>query len=170
MGFSSVMLSHFLMIAAIPFSAAVATASIYFIPVFVMIATNIGVVVKVICKKCFHCRICIARYTTVQLDSQRRKCHLRTASNTAADNNIDIQCMKNIGKCTVSLTVCVNNAAFFNFTLFNIINLKLLGMTEMLEDFTVFVSYSNSHNIFSFFNIVFLYLLPFGTISFIAKF
>lgn len=73
-------------------------------------------------------------------------------------------------KCTVSLTVCVNNAAFYYFTLFNIINLKLFGMTEMLEDFTVFVSYSNSHNIFSFFNIVFLYLLPFGTISFIAKF
>ena len=142
-------------------AAAVGTARVTFPMVVVMITPNIGVEVQFACYQCFCCCISVAGNTAKQLNTTFGKCHLGTAPDTAADQNIRIQRMEKFGKRTVSLTVCVDDTTLHYLTVLNIVNLKLLGMSEMLINVAIFVCYCNSHDIFSFIHFVFRLKLPF---------
>lgn len=112
------------MISEISFSAAVAFAGLISVGVFmvVMITTDTGMVAKATCNKCFNRRIGIAGNTAKQLDATFGKCQLCTASDTAADQNIRIQRMEKVSKCSVSLTVCVDDTALLYLTVLNIVS------------------------------------------------
>ncbi len=53
--------------------------------------------------------------------------------------------MENVSKDSVFPTVCVNDTAFFHLTALNIVNFKLLCMSEVLINVAIFVCYCNSH-------------------------
>lgn len=127
----------------------------------VMIALYIGIIMKVVGKVCVNCRISVAGNTAKQLNTTFGKCNLCTASDAAADQDIRMQRAENIGKRAVPLTVGVDEAAIHHLTVLNIVNLKLLGMSEILINVAIFVCYCNSHDIFSFIHFVFRLKLPF---------
>lgn len=120
----------------------------------VMIALYIGIIMKVVGKVCVNCRISVAGNTAKQLNTTFGKCNLCTASDAAADQDIRMQRAENIGKRAVPLTVGVDEAAIHHLTVLNIVNLKLLGMSEILINVAIFVCYCNSHDIFSFIHFI----------------
>ena len=65
-----------------------------------------------------------------------------------------MQRAEKVGKRTVPLTVGVDDAAFLHLSVLNIVNLKLLGMTEVLINVAVLVCYRNSHHIFYFIHFI----------------
>ena len=75
--------------------------------------------------------------------------------------SIRMQRAENIGKRAVPLTVGVDDAAIRHLTVLNIVNLKPLGMSEVLINVAIFVCYCNSHDIFSFIHFIFRLKLPF---------
>ena len=55
----------------------------------------------------------------------------------------------------MSDTVCINNTRTNDFSVLNIVDFKLFGMTEVLEDLSAFVSCCNFHFDISFVGLVF---------------
>ena len=127
----------------------------------VVIALYIGIIMKVVGKVCVNCRISVAGNTAKQLDTAFGERHLCTASDATADQDIRMQRVENIGKRAVPLTVGVDDAAIHYLTVLNIVNFKLLGMTEVLINVAIFVCYCNSHDIFSFIHFICCLKLPF---------
>ena len=134
---------------AVMFPAAIVTAPVitaymaFSMMMVMMIAPHIGVIVQLAFNVSRNCRIRIAGNSAVQLNSGCRQCHLRTAANAAADQHICVQCRKNTGQCTVPAAVGVNNLRSNNRAVFNIIDLKLFGMTEVLVNFFIRISNCN---------------------------
>lgn len=139
--------------AAVIAAAAVAAAGVVCIMVVIMavvVALNIGIEYQLIVDQCFCSSICAAGNTAVQLDSGCCQCHLGTAANTAANQGIGIQGSEHTGQCTVTAAEGIHHLGRNNLAFCNIIDLKLTGMTKMLEDHTVFIGNCNSHLIFFF--------------------
>ena len=88
----------------------------------------------------------------IKLDPGIRKRRLRTHTNTSADQGVSLHRLQEAGKGAMAASVGINDLLIHDLTLINIIQLKLLGMTEVLEDFSVFVCDCDSHGICSFLN------------------
>ena len=88
----------------------------------------------------------------VKLDPGIRKRCLRTHTNTSADQDVSLNRLQEACKSAMTASVGINDLLIHDLTLINIIQLKLLGMTEVLEDFSVFVCDCDSHGICSFLN------------------
>ena len=131
-------------------AAAVGTARVTFPMVVVMITPDIGVEVQLACCQCFYCCISVAGNTTIKPDTHIAQCHLGTAANTAADQGIHLQCTQDACQCTMSAAASIHNLRRNDFSIFHIVDFKLFGVTEVLKDFSVFVSNCNSHDVFSF--------------------
>lgn len=163
------MLSQLSVIAAVPVTAAVFAAGMRLMIVFVMLAMHIWVEFKISGKKSFRCLIGITADTAIDFNVCFMQSCLCTAANTAADQHICFDSRKHIYKCSVTGTVRVDYFAFYNFVIFHIIYLKLLRMTKVLKNRSIFISDCNSHNIFSFIHFKFGLILPFYTRFFIAE-
>lgn len=131
-------------------AAAVGTARVTFPMVVVMITPDIGVEVQFACYQCFCCCISVAGNTTIKPDTHIAQCHLGTAANTAADQGIHLQCTQDACQCTMSAAASIHNLRRNDFSIFHIIDFKLFSVTEVLKDFSVFISDCKSHNIISF--------------------
>ena len=116
----------------------------------VMIALDIGIECQLAGNERFHCCVRIAGNAAVQLDARRSQCHLRTTADAAADQNICIQSGQDTCQRAVSAAHGIDNFRCNDLTLLHIIDLKLLGVAEVLENLAVFVSDCNSHRIYSF--------------------
>lgn len=115
-----------------------------------MITPDIGVEVQFACYQCFCCCISVAGNTTIKPDTNIAQCHLGTAANTAADQGIHLQCTQDACQCTMSAAASIHNLRRNDFSIFHIMDFKLFSVTEVLKDFSVFISDCNSHNIISF--------------------
>lgn len=144
-------------------TAAVGTARVTFSMVVVMIAPDIGVEVQLACCQCFCCCISVAGNTTVKPDTRIAECHLRTAANTAADQGIHLQGAQNACQRTMTAAIGVHDFRRNDSSIFHIVDFKLFGVTEVLKDFSGFVSDCDSHNIISF--RLFVYLMNFLLIA-----
>ena len=138
------------MTAAVTSAAVIAAGMAFPMMMVVMIALYIRVELQIAGYKSFHSGICIAGYTAEQPDPGCGQRHLGTAANAAADQHICIQGGEHTGQSAVAAAVGVHHLRCNDLTVLDIINLKLLGVTEVLEDHTVFISDCDSHNIFSF--------------------
>jgi len=129
-------------------AAAVIAAGVAFAVVMVMmVALNIGIKAQITCQEvCDRC-VGIAAAATVKLNTCLSQGHLCTAADAAADQNICIQCAQNTGQGTVTAATGVDHFGCHNGAVLNFVNLELLGVTEMLEDLAVGVSYCNFHNL-----------------------
>ena len=139
-----------MMTAAIVASAAMITAYMAFAMVMVMmVALDIGIEFQLSFQECCYCCICVARHATIQLNACLGQCHLCATADTAADQYICIQCAENPGQRAMTAAVGVNNLRSNNCTVLYFVDLKLFGVAEVLEDFSVFVGYCDFHNIIS---------------------
>ena len=89
---------------------------------------------------------------SVKLDPDFGKRRLRTHADASADQGVSLHRLQEACKGAVAASVGINDLLIHDLTLINIIQLKLLGMTEVLEDFSVFVCDCDPHGICSFLN------------------
>ena len=137
--------------AAVTLTAAVVAANMTFAMVVIVMATlHIGIEVQFVFQKSGHSGIRIAGHAAVQLDSGSRQSSPGTAADTAADQNIGAQRVQDAGQRAVSASVGVHNLGSSHASILYVIDLKLFGVTKVLENLSVFVSNCNSHSIFSF--------------------
>ena len=126
------------------------TARVTFPMVVVMITPDIGVEVQFACYQCFCCCISVAGNTTIKPDTHIAQCHLRTAANTAADQGIYLQGAQKSCQRTMATAARIHNLRRNDISIFHIKDFELFGVTEVLKDFSVFVSDCDSHNMISF--------------------
>ena len=130
-------------------SAAVISAGMLLSMMVVVVALYVGIKSKRTAKQCFDCGIRRATNTAVKFDSCLCQCHLCSAADAAANKSINTERRKKSCQCSVTATIGVNHFTIYNFSAFYCVNPKLLGMTEVLKDLSVFISYCNFHIVIS---------------------
>lgn len=112
----------------------------------VMVTMNIRLKNKLSLKQRLHCLICTAGHTAVKTDLRFCQCILSPGSNASADQCIHFIFREHPCKSAVAAAACIYHLRPGYLPVFNIINLKLLRMPEMLEYISVLISYCNLHN------------------------
>jgi len=113
--------------------------------VAMVITLYVGIVVKSALKISKNCFVCRTGYSTSKLNISVCKSHLCSAANTAANKEINSQICKHTCKSAMTMSLGANDFAAQNFTVIGVVNFKLLGMSKVLENLTVFVGYCNFH-------------------------
>ncbi len=70
---------------------------------------------------------------------------LGSCADTAANQHVHAGFCQKISQCPVSLPVGIDNLAARYFSVFNIVKLELLGMSEMLENHAVLIGRCDLH-------------------------
>ena len=132
-------------------SAAVTTAGVSFfaVIVIVMIASDLGVEVQFICKQSIYRLVARAADTAEKLNARTLKSHLSTAANPAADQYRYVLLREKSHKCTVTVSVRIHYLGRNDLTVLYRVDLKLLGMSEVLKDLSVIISYCNFYKFIS---------------------
>ncbi len=71
------------------------------------------------------------------------------STDTSADEYVGNDRTEQACQCTVSLTVGINDLEGIDLPFLYIVRLKLLRMTGVLKDLSIFISYYNFHNMFT---------------------
>ena len=128
-------------------AAAMIAAAVAFAVVVVVVAADIGIVIQFAGDQGLGCRVGAAADTAIELDARLGQSHLGAAADAAADQNVRVEGIQNPCQGAVTAAHGVHNFRRYDLAVLNIINLKLLGMAEVLEDVAVFVSNCDSHMI-----------------------
>ena len=131
-------------------SATVISAGMPLTVLVVVVARYVGIKSKRTAKQCFDCGVRGAADTAVKLDSCLCQCHLCATADAAANKSINTKRRKKSCQCSVTATIGVNHFTIYNFSAFYCVNLKLLGVAEVLKNLSVFISYCNFHCAVSF--------------------
>ena len=113
----------------------------------VVVAADVGIVIQIACQECFHSVVSIAGNAAVELDASLSQSHLSTAADAAADQNINTAAEQEACQSAVTAAVGIHDLGGNDGTVFNVVDLKLLGVAEVLEDQFVCVSNCNFHGI-----------------------
>jgi hypothetical protein len=138
------------MSAIVAAAAVIAAAMTLTMMVIMVIAPDIGIEFQLAVHKCLGSSVRAAGHTAVQPDTGSGQGHPGTAANAAANQNIRLQGSQHTGQSTVAAAAGIHHRGGNDLSVLNIINFKLPGMAEMLENFAVFIGNCNSHNGFSF--------------------
>ena len=133
------------------------------VSVIVMIAVHIGIKIQSTAEQSLYRIVRAAADTAVKLNARFCKRPLRAAADSAANKDINLQRLQNSGQSAVSAAVGIKNLAGHNFVFLYLINLELFRVAEVLKYFSVFISYCDSHPVFSFF-----FLIDLGDLLFTA--
>ena len=125
-------------------TAAVVAAGVAFT---VMVAADVGIVIQVACQECLHSIVSIAGNAAVELDACLSQSHLSAAADAAADQDVNAAAKEEASQGAVAAAVGVHDLGGDDGAVFHIVDLKLLGVTEVLEDQLVCVSNCNLHGI-----------------------
>ena len=85
-----------------------------------------------------------------KFDARLGKCRLCASADAAADDEIDLRRMEEVGKRTMPLPNGIRKLSALHCTVRNIVKFELLGSAKMLFNRLICIGYCNSHNIFSF--------------------
>ncbi len=97
-------------------------------------------------KEGVHDVIAVARRTGIDIDAGLSESINSPAANATADKHVNATRCEHAGESTVAGTIRSYNLRGYNLTALNVIELKLLRATKVLENLTVFVGYRNPHN------------------------
>lgn len=137
--------------AAVIAAAVIATAmSALAVLVIMMVTVHVRVIAEIAGDECIDRGICIPADTTVEADADLSECHLCTTTDAAADQCIDTELHKEACQCAVATAVRIHYLCTYDFAVRYIVDLKLCGMSEVLENLSVFIGYCNSHDDISF--------------------
>ena len=120
-----------------------------------MVASRIRIIFQTACGQCLRRGIRAAGHTGIQPDPGFRQRHLSTAADPAADQGIRLGCLQETGQCAVTASVGIYNLFPDNGSVFHIIQFELFGVAKVLEDFSLFIRYCDSHVLASFHHQVF---------------
>ena len=113
----------------------------------VMVTADVGIVIQVACQECLHSIVSIAGNAAVELDACLSQSHLSAAADAAADQNVNAAAEEEASQGAVAAAVGVHDLGGNDGAVFNVVDLELLGMAEVLEDQFVCVSNCNFHGI-----------------------
>ena len=113
----------------------------------VVVATDIGIVIQIACQECFHSIVSIAGNAAVELDASLGQSHLSTAADAAADQDVDTAAKEEACQSAVTAAIGIHDFSGNDGAIFNVVNLELLGVTEMLENQLICVSNCNFHGV-----------------------
>ena len=134
------------MIPAVVASAAMLPAGM---PLTMMLPVVIAPDIRVKCQspfcQCLNSLIRISGHSAVQLDSSLGQRHLRAGANAAADQRVHIQRAQHTCQGSVSAPVGIHHFTGHNPPVLNIVYLKLLGVSKVLENAPVLIRNCNSH-------------------------
>jgi hypothetical protein len=116
----------------------------------VVITMRIRIIGKCSGRERFRCVVRQALHTCIQFDPGIRESHLSAHSNTTADQRIDLSRLKKTSQGAMSASVRVDNLLSGDLSVLYIVQFKLLRMSKMLENLSVFVSDCDPHGIPSF--------------------
>ena len=131
-------------------NATVVAAGVSFTVMVVVVAPYVGVKSKRTAEQRIGCGIAISADSAVKLDACVGKRHLCTTADASANKSVNVERGKKSCECSVTTAVGIDYFTVYDFSVFCGINLKLLGMTEVLKDLSVFVSYCNFYCTVSF--------------------
>lgn len=105
--------------------------------------------IRIIIQRSGSKRLCrfISRslYAGIKLDPGICQSHLCAHADAAANQSINFGGIQKSCQCAIAAAVGVNNLFSCDFSVLNVIQLELLGMSEMLENLSVFISDGDSH-------------------------
>lgn len=137
--------------AAVIAAAVIATAmSALAVLVIMMVTVHVRVIAEIAGDECIDRGICIPADTTVEADADLGECHLRTTTDATADQGIDTKLHEESCERAVTTAVRIHDFCANDLAIGHVVDLKLLGMTEVLENLAVFIAYCNSHDDISF--------------------
>ena len=132
------------MVFGVVISAMVMTA-VTFMVIFMAVAVCFRTEFKLSFSKSLGCSISRTCNACTESDSCFGKCHLGTHSDSPADKDIGLGFIEETCQSTMTRTIGINDLLADDFTILDIVELELLSVSEMLEDFSVLVSYCDSH-------------------------
>ena len=115
-----------------------------------MIALNVGFLLQASVKQRRYCRIRISLHAAIQFDTRFCQCRLRTAADPSANQNIRAAFHQKTCQRAVPAAAGIHHFRADHLALGHLIDFKLLCMSEMLKDLSVFISNCNFHSHFSF--------------------
>ena len=118
----------------------------------VVIAFSIGIILQCTLCQSLSGRIGRTGDPAVELDSRLGQRVLRTHADAAADQCIRLGGFQESGQCAVTTAIGWYDLLGNDLAILHVVELELLGVAEMLEDLSVFVSYCDSHISCSFLN------------------
>ena len=121
-------------------STAVITTGVTASLMIVMIAADIRIITQAAGKKSCNCVIRISAAAAVKPDACLRQCILSAAADAAADQSIDSVLNQKAGKSAMTAAIGIDHFCIGDRSVFHFINLNLFGVSEMLKNFSVFIS------------------------------
>lgn len=138
-------------VAAVISAAVISTAvSALAVLVIMVVTVHVRVIAEISGDECIDSGICISADTTEKADADLGECHLCTTTDATADQCIDTELHQETGERAVTTAIRIHDRLAYDLTIRHIVDLKLLGMTEVLENLAVFIGYCNSHDDISF--------------------
>ena len=118
----------------------------------VMIAAGVGIVVEPSLRQCLRRLVGGALHARVQTDARFGKRHLRAHADAAADQRVDLGFLQKACQQSVAAAVGIHDLRVDDAAVLHIVQLELLGVAEVLEDFSVLIGDRDSHVVLSFHN------------------
>ena len=98
-------------------------------------------------KEGVHDVVAVARCTGIDIDAGLSEGVNSPAADAAANKHVNAACCKHAGKSAVTSTIRAYYLRGYNLTTLNVIELKLLRATKVLENLTIFVRDRNPHTV-----------------------
>ena len=118
--------------------------------VVMVITSGIGIILQRALGQRLCCGVRGAGHAAVEPDARLSQRALRAHADAAADQGIRLSGFQESGQGAVPAAVCGDDLLGNDPAVLNVVKLELFGVTEMLEDLSVFVSDCDSHSICSF--------------------
>ena len=120
-------------------------AAVAIVMLTMMIATGIRIIRQRSGSERLCRRIRRTLHAGIESDASVSQRHLRTHTDPAANQSVNFCSLQETGKRAVAAAVGIHDLFSDDLSVFNIIQLELLGMSEMLKDRSVFISHCDSH-------------------------
>ena len=98
-------------------------------------------------KEGVHDVVAVARRTGIDIDAGLSEGVNSPAADATTDKHVDAACCKHAGKSAMTSTIRAYYLRGYNLTTLNVIELKLLRATKVLENLTIFVRDRNPHTV-----------------------
>ena len=117
-----------------------------------MVTMCIRIILQISFGQSLCCIVRRALNSCIKFDSGICERHLCTHTNSSTDQNVCFYCLQKSSKCAVSASIGIYDLLIHDLSTLYVEQLELLCMAEVLEDFSVFIGYCDSHGILSFLN------------------
>ena len=135
------------MMAAVVAAASMVAAGMALAVVMVMvIAADIGIVSQLPCQECLHRFVRITGNAAVNLNAGACQSHLRATADAAANQDLRAHAAQQSCQSAVAAAAGIVDLSGKNLAVLDLVNLKLRGVSKMLEDFPLPISNRDFHN------------------------